>query len=112
MFYTFRQNNSGGSFDIDGEVSLYVIIEAKNADEADRLAQERASIYFNGCDEGLDCPCCGDRWSMQYDDNDGTESPEIYGKPAAEYTEELWVRKGEVYCYVYYLDGTVEKHVR
>ena len=76
-FYTFRQNNSGGSFDEDDNVSLYVIVEAMNADQASARAKD-AGVYFNGCNDGMDCHCCGDRWYRGY--SEGTASPEVYGK--------------------------------
>jgi hypothetical protein len=76
MFYTFSQNNSGGSF-VD---YAYVIIEADNHVEANELALEH-DLYFDGAsDDGPDCPCCGDRWYAQYDDDEGTDKPEIYGE--------------------------------
>jgi hypothetical protein len=59
-FYTYRQNNSGGSFSQDKNVSMYVIIEAKDASEADTIA-EKVGIYFYGCRKQRDCSCCGDR---------------------------------------------------
>ncbi len=77
-FFTFRQNNSGGSF----EGFVYVCIEAADADEANEAAAEYG-IYFNGVDKGLDCPCCGDRWTCAWD-SDGTAVPMIYGRPADE----------------------------
>lgn len=61
MFYKFDQNNSGGSFDYNKNISAQVIIEAKNSKEADRKAKE-IGIYFNGVEDGFDCECCGDRW--------------------------------------------------
>lgn len=60
-WYRFTQNNSGGGFDVDGKVCHQLFIQAP--DEA--TATEKAvslGVYFNGCDDGTDCPCCGDRW--------------------------------------------------
>lgn len=60
-FYEFDQNNTGGSFIVDDKVCHLVIIEA----ESDREAEEKAfslGVYYNGCEEGMDCECCGDRW--------------------------------------------------
>lgn len=34
MFYTYRQNNSGGVFEVNDNVKHYVIIEADSAIEA------------------------------------------------------------------------------
>lgn len=79
-FYLFSQNNSGGIFHRDHDVDEIVIIEAENADEANEKAEE-IGIYFDGCDAGRDCECCGDRWYPAWGDN-GSEKPEIYGEGA------------------------------
>lgn len=78
-FFTYSQNNSGGVYYGPAQ---YVIIEADNADNADDIAREH-DIYFNGCATGMDCSCCGDRWSHQWEE--GTDSPEIYGKAPDEF---------------------------
>ena len=78
-FYHFRQNNSGGSFNRDEQVDENVIIEANSADEANDVA-EHIGIYFNGCADGRDCPCCGDRWSP-VSEYDATDVPSIYNNP-------------------------------
>lgn len=103
MFYTFVQNNSGGDFIINENVCEYVIIEAENAADANERAKT-VGIYFNGCASGKDCSCCGDRWSAQWDDVDGTSGPTIYGESVYE-TEKSWSRTG---CIIYRLDGTKE----
>lgn len=79
-FFTFSQNNSGGSFDTDKErgITHFVIIEATDADDANRRA-ERIGLYFDG--EG-DCPCCGNRWYDAGFDEAGDKVPTIYSKPA------------------------------
>lgn len=63
MFYEFCQNNSGGYHDLDQSrgIGPIVFIEANSYQEANDKAEE-IGIYFNGCEEGLDCDCCGDRW--------------------------------------------------
>lgn len=114
MFYTFRQNNSGGVFDYDEErgISLYVIIEARNGREANAKA-ESIGLYFDGVDEGIDCGCCGDRWNAanQYCiEEEGEELPLIWGVPAHLYKEDMrWLKKGEYYCFVHYANGEVLK---
>ncbi len=60
-FYEFNQNNSGGSFVVDENVCHRVVIEAHSESEAIAKA-ESLGCYWNGCDEGMDCSCCGDRW--------------------------------------------------
>lgn len=105
-FYSFSQNNSGGSFsksETDG-ISEYVIIEAENAKKANDRAEE-IGIYFNGCNEGVDCDCCGDRW-YSVDESDGEETPSIYGE-SIEKAEKSTFRES---CFVHYLDGTFKKH--
>ena len=115
MFYLYNQNNSGGGFDSDDSVCHYVIIEANNAEQANDKAKS-IGIYFDGCETGMDCPCCGDRWSEAW--GDGMDEPLIYGK-APDYKGENewsrcdhWAQPGEVYCRVYYLDGSKKEYVK
>lgn len=80
MFYTYSQNNSGGSFI---GPALYVVVEADNSEEADSIAEENG-LYFDGCEKGVDCDCCGDRWSRAW--GGGKEKPMIYDKEVSEET--------------------------
>lgn len=115
MFYTFRQNNSGGHFThrpSDG-IGKYVIIEADSDVEANRKA-ESIGLYFDGVSEGRDCSCCGDRWYRSWESN---EQPSVYDEPV-----KLKVRsfKGEfisihpdgeyigIIVYIHYKDGTMK----
>jgi hypothetical protein len=66
MYYEFRQNNSGGHFEESEDVGITVIIEACCFAEAKEKAEE-IGIYFDGVQKGMDCPCCGDRWSEWQD---------------------------------------------
>lgn len=76
-FYLFDQNNSGGNFTVDNELSSIVFIEAENAEEANSIA-EAIGIYFDGCMKGIDCSCCGDRW-YPVNERDGLASrKEVY----------------------------------
>lgn len=70
-FYEFRQNNSGGSFDVDDILCHIVVIEAESAEQANAIAKD-LGIYFNGTEDETDCPCCGDRWS-EVDEFDGED---------------------------------------
>lgn len=105
MFYTYSQNNSGGSFHYDERagISHYVIIEAENADEANEKA-EYIGLYFDG---DADCSCCGNRWYAAYDEHDGSVEPEIYGKPADLFGtgewDHKWMKGYE--AFVHYNDG-------
>lgn len=60
-FFTYRQNNSGGSFvnDANKGISIVVVVEAYDKHHSNLRAQQ-IGLYFGG--DG-DCPCCGDRWS-------------------------------------------------
>jgi hypothetical protein len=57
--WCFYQNNSGGYMNGPEE---NVFIEAKTYKNANIKAEE-TGIYFDGCEYGIDCSCCGDRWS-------------------------------------------------
>lgn len=108
MFFHYNQNNSGSSFIIDDNVHINVIIEAKSAKLADRKAQ-KIGIYFNGCDDGTDCECCGDRWHPAYEDY-GAEVPSIYDQPLSNPAPKdsmRWTNDG-IRAYVYYADGRKE----
>ena len=109
MFYTYRQNNSYGVFDVDDNVKHYVIIEADSASGADEKA-ESIGLYFDGVEKGRDCPCCGDRWHKAYSLGygiEGTKEPEIWGQSASKYLKEkersLWKEE----AIIYYKDGKV-----
>lgn len=97
MFYQFRQNNSGGSFHISESegIGIRVIIEANDADHANARAEE-IGLYFDGCENDIDCECCGDRWYRAWDD-DGSETPKLYGDEVTDGDD----------VYIHYLDGTV-----
>lgn len=68
-WFSFSQNNSGGSFDGPREV----MVEASSASQANNIA-ESYGVYFEGCNDGIDCPCCGDRWSIVYESS-ATDEP-------------------------------------
>ena len=102
-FYTFNQNNSGGLFEHDESAGIgySVAIEATSAKDALRRAED-IGIYFNGCDAGLDCSCCGDRWSDWMDESDGTETP------TNGYGEGSFKGGWGIPSYIHYMDGRIE----
>jgi hypothetical protein len=112
MFYTFNQNNSGGSFvfDEDRGLSTHVIVEADSADAANDIA-ESIGIYFNGCDLGIDCTCCGNRWGAVYE-TQGESEPSIYALTIREWMSAQpsfkWQGEGKPEIYVHYADGTLQ----
>ena len=73
------QCNSGGEYDypewtgpadLGGVCAAYdwqdkpvdVWVMAESREEANRLAEQYAEVYFNGVETGMDCDCCGERW--------------------------------------------------
>jgi len=107
MFYTFKQNNSGGHFSFDEEdgITHYVIVEADSNAEAIRKAID-IGIYFNGVEDGADCGCCGDRWC---DYVEGEAYPSIYGRdatttPIKDLFLMRWMDVGKEAC-IHYKDG-------
>lgn len=112
-FYQYRQNNSGGTFDVDEQsgISVVVIIEAVNAEGADQVA-EYVGLYFDGSFTGHDCSCCGDRWARAYS---GDKVPSYYGVALdlsegavnAETYVSKYVEENAPIGFVHYLDGRV-----
>lgn len=105
-FFTFSQNNSGGSFDHDEKAGIghYVIIEANDEHDAYERA-ERIGLYFNGVSDGLDCDCCGDRWSNYVDP---TDKPMIYDTDVSDLKYETSYSWG-IPSYIHYANGTFKK---
>ena len=103
-FFTYIQINSGGNFDVrtfDG-IAHFVIVEANNAKHANKRAKE-IGLYFNGVRKGIDCPCCGDRWSKQ---SKGYSEPCINDCPAHLYERSHFFKYR---CFVHYLNGDVKE---
>ena len=112
MFYTTSQNNSGGSFDFDKEegVTRFIIVEADNVKEAEAKLESILDSY----PQGGDCPCCGDRWWVSFNECDGKEAPSVYGRPVEDYVKGVdqtfhlnWMGAGFEAC-VHYKDGRKE----
>lgn len=89
MFFTFHQNNAGGFF----KGQRYVIVEANSSKEANDIAQKSGGVYFDGVAKGIDCDCCGDRWTRQYWDDSGKDMPEIYGQAVTPEDDALVILK-------------------
>ncbi|GAA0071766.1 hypothetical protein UT300003_32910 [Clostridium sardiniense] len=101
MFFTISQNNSGGYFIRNDEVTETIIIEANSVEEAKRKAEDITRDYSQYC------PCCGERWYeiewLEY--KDGYEEPCIYGEPISSCKASYYRTE----CIIYYLDGTKKK---
>jgi hypothetical protein len=109
-FFTFRQNNSGGSFDHEeGKFGYAAIIEASCARKANGKARA-IGLYFDGIRNGKDCGCCGDRWGKA--DEEGEPEPRINGTPIKQAAVKTCTLRGwwGLPIYVHYLDGRVEKY--
>ncbi len=108
-FFHYPQNNSGGSFsyDLHKGITHHVIIEAVNYSAANERA-EQIGLYWNGCEAGTDCECCGDRWSPLWKSDKGEETPKVYGQPVAQVKELFaWMKPGREIA-VHYLNGKVK----
>lgn len=108
MFYCFKQNNSGGSFDFDEDkgITHFVIIEGNTLEDILNKA-ESIGIYFNGVENEMDCECCGDRWYVPWKE-DLEDTPKIYEEDIKDYDFEYkWMPEGKEAC-VHYLDGRME----
>lgn len=111
IYFHYRQNNSGGAFieDAKSGISVNVIIEAADADDANRRAKT-IGLYFDGCYTGIDCPCCGDRWIAAWEGK-GTSEPTIFGQPLHEAAQDnRGSRWSEVLAFVHRVDGTIDRY--
>lgn len=108
-YYHFRQNNSGGSFDIDDKVTVNVWIQAETANQANERAED-IGIYFDGVDDEVDCACCGDRW-YPASERDSVPSPEDIDDGDM-FDGHTWVKPGVPYCRIYNFDGSTINRVR
>jgi hypothetical protein len=105
MFYHFRQNNSGGFFANRPGVGVNMIIEGDSVEDIVARA-EQAGLYFDGRDTGLDCTCCGDRWTRPWPDEQLETRPCLYGRKVHE-TDEPIDPEDTWAGYIYYRDGRV-----
>jgi hypothetical protein len=110
-YYTFYQNNSGGVWINNNTMTHIMIVQAEDHEHANALAQA-LGIYFDGVFEGLDCECCGDRWSPQWSKDEGTEEPMIWGQApkAHSWLEAAPAQRKQVQARVFHLDGRVDEY--
>lgn len=102
MFYLFDQNNSGGSFIEDDNLTIKVFIEADNIEESLDKARN-IGIYFDGVNKEIDCPCCGDRW---YDNPEEYKTLEDIRKDYNNYCIN-WASKGLPYVKIHLKNGNI-----
>jgi hypothetical protein len=105
-FFTYNQNNSGGYFVEDHKLGLceYVILEAETA----KQAWEKLESIIDASEENAwnYCGCCGERWWNSEDDEDGTDTPTIFGTPIEDKEKSMF----REIAYIHYIDGTFKKH--
>jgi hypothetical protein len=106
-FYHFGQNNSGGSFDFDKEagVTHHVVVEGDTIEDVVKRARD-IGIYFDGCDAGIDCNCCGDRWHEPYREELDAD-PLVYGEHPSKLNGMKWMADG-FECAIHHKDGTID----
>lgn len=87
--YHFRQNNSGGHFVRTDDVDVNVFVEAHTYREANALV-EAIGVEFN-----TGCPCCGSRWSPQWDESEALDPAEVetYGNKRVHRYQDLMRRR-------------------
>lgn len=109
-WFGFSQNNSGGLFDYDESrgITHFVIVEAVDAGHANQRAEE-IGLYFDGCNSGMDCDCCGDRWYPAYG---GEDFPSVYEQDIRKdggYKSPYdgWMKEGREVA-VHPIDGPIE----
>ena len=94
-FYVFKQNNSGGYFIKNDEVSCYVIIEAITPEDA----KNKAESIFEPHSEY--CSCCGPRWDTDM------EWVDYYNEPP-ELKPDMFIERDE--AIIYYIDGSKKRY--
>lgn len=102
-FFDYRQNNSFGVH----EGYKYVIVEASSPQDADErvLASSEVDVYFNGCRDGKDCPCCGDRWSRQWPDASGSTEPSVWSESVVVEDDDYG---NKTFAIILFANGTVK----
>lgn len=117
-WYEFDQNNSGGVFIMDDDVGIKVFIQAESDGVANQKAED-VGIYFDGCEQGIDCDCCGDRWYRVGDhlasftiyfwrsENDDYDNINDYAQAVA--NDSMWAEVGKPVAVVYFANGSVKR---
>lgn len=98
-WFTYDQNNSGGYFIDNDQVSHLICVQAETAKEAN----EKASVITEDFSEW--CECCGERWYLSERDSDGADVPAQYGKALSE-SSPCYSRKTAV---LHFANGEVRK---
>ncbi|MGZ8887979.1 MAG: DUF7296 family protein [Halobacteriota archaeon] len=84
-WWSFDQNNSGGYWEVDDNVSQWVHIQEWSASEAVSKLNALTSHHSY-------CECCGERWNDWVDEDDGNPEPMCYGKTLEVFEEDEYSR--------------------
>ena len=98
-FYVYRQNNSGGYFVKDENVSIHVIVEADTEEQANEKFDE---ILDGDSQYTTYCTCCGERW---YGVDEIYETVEISDSLVEELKQHRYYSEAILYA----ADGTKKK---
>jgi hypothetical protein len=97
-WYHYSQNNSGGHFIVDDMVANDIFVQARNAAEANLIAEKITE------DSAMSwCECCGERWYISAYEDSGMPVPSTYEGPY--YPGGLFRDEARFHYY----DGRVEK---
>ena len=113
-FYEFSQNNTGGSFTVNDKLCHRLFIEAPSLNIACSIAEE-LGCYWEGVQGGIDCGCCGDRWSKPWSDEPIKipQKDKGFGElnSIEEYAQKLANEYGwtEPDARIFYMDGKVKE---
>ena len=105
-FYSYYQNNAGGSFRKPAEI---IIIEAFNYKDANHRLQGIDEMSFDSCD------CCGDRWSYKnsWDEKEATIRPLLMDYNGKFVTISTYLQSPKNHyrtVRVYYINGRIEEY--
>jgi hypothetical protein len=102
-FFMWSQNNSGGHFHVDEDLTWRVVIQADTYGEAEYKALN-LGVYYNGCDDDRDCSCCGDRWYEGQELGDDQLKDDTLVEHLQKYADEYGWEDPSII--IHYLDGT------
>ena len=101
QWYHIRQNNSGGYWETNDDVSSDVFVQAYSPKEAEAIISPILERYSNFCS------CCGERWYIWLDEDDGYDEPSRWGESI--YKEYWGMFHSEEEATLYWHNGLVDK---
>lgn len=111
-FFMWSQNNSGGHFAVNDDLTWRVVIQADTYGEAEYKALT-LGIYYNGVEDDRDCDCCGDRWYEGSELGDDQLKDKTLEEHLQEYADEYgWESPSVIIHYADGTKGTITKAVK